>query len=445
VREPVRGAGHAERVLEERTGVPPERALPGGERAEPERDRDRRDGERGREPRAPLAAPSRLERRGRREPDDREIRVAVGERLRADLHDADHRHEDAGEPQPADREMRSAREGAERERGRREERRSRAENRRRARAGLRVRIERREPERHEDLRDVADVRDGHVRESLGERQAPETRGRAARPLREERRDAAEPGERKEGDLLDDRRAERSGVDPPPVPREPAERPEIEEEERERKRHDDALGEEPEREDRREGRALPCAPRPAPAAGVHPHGQHPEEARDEPLPLRSPRDGLDLDRMEREDAGDEEAGERSARHAQERGEEEQCGRGVERRVRRVHGARREAGGREVREVGQPRDRDPVGAVDAGEGPADAGRRQPGAEMRVVAHHDRVVVGDVPVLDRRGVDGRDRDREEDREREPRPALSRRKRGSRVGRLRARRAAGEAGGSP
>ena len=37
--------------------------------------------------------------------DQRHVRVAVGEALRPDLHEADHGHERAEEPQPADREV----------------------------------------------------------------------------------------------------------------------------------------------------------------------------------------------------------------------------------------------------------------------------------------------------------------------------------------------------
>jgi hypothetical protein len=105
VRDEVR-VGHRQRVREQRHRVVPQLDLRArAHHAQRERER----GQAGREPRREPSARARAlhelgdrERRDQRDPDERQVGVAIREGLHAHLHDAERRHQEADEPEPAD-------------------------------------------------------------------------------------------------------------------------------------------------------------------------------------------------------------------------------------------------------------------------------------------------------------------------------------------------------
>ena len=175
------------------------------------------------------------ERQRDRHPGQRDVRVAVGETLRADLQQAQDRHQRAEEPQPADHDVAAARgQRAGRQRHEQGQRAADLEPRPRpAAVQVGVRVERRELARPDALREVAHVRDRRVGGARPRAELLGQHDRVVAPLVHDRRRGDGGREEQEGQLLEQAPCE--------LPAQPREGPAVEQQPHERQRDEHRLG------------------------------------------------------------------------------------------------------------------------------------------------------------------------------------------------------------
>jgi hypothetical protein len=411
---------HRQRVLEQRERVAPDLHL--AERRDRERrdHRERRDAQRAPRQRRARPAQQRVAqvhgapRSDDREPDLRHVRVPVRAHVHAELDEPEHGDERAEEPEPADREVAMPRRAQHRDRDG-----ERADRRRRRRTDRRdverVRVVDGEPARPDRLRDVERDRDERLRGAHGEPHlGPRLRRRTA--LVDQRHRDRCRADREQRPLL-----ERRARDPPGIGRasavrpQPRERPIIEQEQRERQRHDHRLGQQTCGEARGH-RGEPPAARLLRIARVREHREHPEQPGERVLALERPRHRLDVQRMHGEHGRDERAAPVRARHPREREEQQ---RRTGRVQRDVHPERSGRTGPEQRPVHLERDvgeRDEVAEM----GPREHAHHALGAPARRDVGIRRDVLGVVEVDEFVRADFRvDRNRQRDqRQRDLRP---------------------------
>jgi len=128
----------------------------------------------------------------------------------------------------------------------------------------------------------------------------------------------------------------------------------------------------------------------------------EERREHVLARRDPGHGFHVQRVQREGRGREGAGRPVSGEATQREEEEQRRRDVEQQARGVEGPRRQPEELGVELPGDPRQREPVGALEARPGPAQALRREARGHLGALGHVEVVVV-----LDEAGAEDGDAD--------------------------------------
>lgn len=226
-------ARHGDGLCEQRLAVAPMAHLQAGGHCERERGGDACAGEESAQRGSAHRELARLLADRESEPDQRQIHVAVGARLRAHLNEPDHRHERAQEPEPAHEEMGLARGKSHRQRAREHDR----HNGRDCRCALKflgvVGVEHREsarPDRIERIRPIAGAR---VERAIEKRNVDERGGTRGR-LRSRGHRAHERREREDRELLDHGVARFGWW--------AAQRPVIEQQQREWKRHGGRLGE-----------------------------------------------------------------------------------------------------------------------------------------------------------------------------------------------------------
>ncbi len=221
---------------ERRVVLPVPHLRPGQRRPRARRDREKH-GENGPRPQRATRDLPCGESDDDRQTDHRHVRVAIGHRLQADLHEPDHGHERAEEPEPADGKPGTPSSSPQRHRGRTGEEQRGAGDLEGGKRGEGVGIVRGEVGGPRGFRDVGDPGDDGVLDAQDERDRLAARHRSARALHEERHDARRDRKEKEGDLLQHELLDARSANP-------SERPDVEEEQRERERHDHRLREEP---------------------------------------------------------------------------------------------------------------------------------------------------------------------------------------------------------
>ena len=360
-----------ERVLEKRFAVFPKAQLPRGKRGQNRERRYARDS----------ADPARQNFRDAPRDDDenadrRNVGVAIGHRLTADLHDADDRHERAEIPKPADRKKFAAcaefddggRHGNQRDSGERD----------RERIEIVARAighdESRGPQQNAE---IARVRNYRVAEPRVNRHVFERHHGAGRFLHDERDKTRSGRQREERNFFHRemsqlrRRAK------------PFQRPVIEQQQHKRKRHEHRLGHESEREKERDKSEAAHA-RLLGVARVREQREDEKKSAQHILALGDPCDRFDVRGMPREQRRDRRARPRSARHTQQREKQQHGIRRVQQDVNEMLWAGTRAEQLPVEHVREPRERMPVRGVAAAERPGDAGRRDAAGQMRVVNH-------------------------------------------------------------
>jgi hypothetical protein len=225
------------------------------------------------------------------EPDERQVGVAIRQRLVPDLDQAQRGYQRPQEEEPADGEPGHAAAREEREPSYDEEERRRAGH-PEERPASRVRIEDGEVRGPEGLSQVARVGDRGVREPRVQGKLPERPRRPARALRQRRDRGGRCAEHEVGDFLGQQHAR------PPQPTAQLgapERPVVEQQHHEGQGHRHRLGHQGERgeRDREDERSASAPPRPA---AVRPQRKQEEERRQQVLALGDPGHRLHVQRM-----------------------------------------------------------------------------------------------------------------------------------------------------
>ena len=198
---------------------------------------------------------------------------------------------------------------------------------------------------------------------------------------------------------------------------PSERPEVEGEQHDREDDHRLLGGEAERV-QREGRERPQWRRPPQLAKPDVRGGEEEHGGQRVLDLGRPGDGLDAQRMQREETGREGRKPDAPRGAREQQEKQGRRRHVQRDARGVVGGG--AGSVRLREhlVEQPGERVPVALVQGGQRPAQVGGAEPRRDAGLGRDEPVVVEWDEIVAQRRreGDERRERDQHRDQGQAP-----------------------------
>ena len=343
------------------------------------------------------------------------VGVAPCQRLLADLEQADHGNEGPEVPEPSHQEPRLPLPPAPREPRDRAQRHRREEHRHSRRTLGRPGHEHRQPRWGHVLVEVGRVRGDRVRDPAADRVGIRAGHGAPALLREVSDHAAPGGQDEKRNLLEPRpRGGLAGRSRRAAESQPAERPPVHEQERQRQRHEHRLGGQPQREEDRDQRVARRA-RAARVGQVGMAGQEPERRAEDVLALRSPRHRLDVERVQAEERPGE-------RRRPERGPSEEPGDAprepedeehvehVERQVDEMVREGRLASQRPDHLVAVPGERHPVGAVEGGPGPGECSRREAAVHDRVLDDERRVVVAHEVVADDRGVGERNRGREQ-----------------------------------
>ncbi len=261
-----------------------------------------------------------------------------------------------------------------------------------------MRIKDREPTRPQALPEVGRVGQRRAGEPRGERERRQVPQRPARSLAQDRDRARRRREGEERELLEEQRGDASR---PPAPEGPA----VEQQEQAGEGDEHRLGEEPEGQTERDGEVAAEARVPG-VARVCQQGQHEEEAAEHVLALGNPRYGLDPERVQCEERGDQRRGPERPGEGAQREEEEERVRDVESRVHGVVRAGPDPEELDVRHVGEPGEGMPVGDVQARQRPGGPPDREAFAHDRVlvgvavVVADDEVVTGDGQIEERTG---------------------------------------------
>ena len=254
-----------------------------------------------------------------------------------------------------------------------------------------MRIQDRQIHRPEEDLQILQVRQDRIARPHPERILLQRPHRSPRPLDKESNGARRRRQQKKRDLLRDQRAH-------PLPAETLERPEVDEQQHQRKRHQHRLGHQPRGEENQHHRVTPGGPLPDPPS-VRPHRAQPEGGAQDVLPLRHPRHRLHVRRMNRKQRRHPEAAQPSSGQIPEDHEEQQGVENVQNQTRRVVTRRVQSEERHVGHVRQPRQRMPVRFVPRREGPLHPGPRQAVADDRVRIHVGVVVEDDELALEHR----------------------------------------------
>ena len=247
---------------------------------------------------------------------------------------------------------------------------------------VRYRVVRDQSGRPYGLQEVDPDRERRVRRAGRQRQRRRIHDRADALLRRERERHRGDGQRDKRDLVDDGafNSTSAAVESP-------QRPQVEQQQDGGKRRDDRFREEAGRkgDERQHVAARTAAPH---VGGVGPNAQHPEQSAEHVLACRDPGDGLDVQRMDREQRGDEGARSRLARHPLQ--DEEQCHRrkDVDRQTGQVVRARVQAGSLHVRHVREPGQRSAGGVVRVRKGPTHGIGAQSAGDVGVL--HDELAI-------------------------------------------------------
>ncbi len=340
------------------------------------------------------------------EPQAGQIGVAVGVRRAADLHQADHGHERAEEPQPADEHTRQApaREpsaGADREQQRRVE-----EQRHDLQLALRQGVVAGQVHRPEAVPQVPDVRIERILESQRERPGRGFLDRPARGLRAQRQNAGPEGQAEEG--------QRGEVGLARARARAPERPPFEQHEQAGQRDEHPLRHQAagvERERRSEPPSLPLALPGQP----HEQAREAEEGAQEILALDDPGHRLHAQRVDGEEQrACEGVRARETQALEKRQHEQRVGRVPGRVLQLVPGGT-QTEEPDIQHVREPGQRVPVGRREARERPAHVFPREPGQHVLVVRQIGARVVLDELVSGRLRVEHEHRDEQRERRRQ------------------------------
>ena len=260
--------------------------------------------------------------------DQRQVRVTIRHRLGADLDQADHRHQRHQVPAPTNQQLRRAMASTNARRGHEHENKERTEHLPRRDALIWIRVINRKACRPDCPCEVRDVGHGGVRAARQERVLRDAPRSSAMGLNRVGHDARSRSEREHRYFFHDQPSPGLGA---------AERPHVEQQKQDRERHQHRLGEKTRSVGRQcEGAETnawaleagkPCVAR-----------EQTEDGAEHVLSLGDPRHGLDVERVDREERGDERAPPEAILHSQEKQEQQQYGSSMEHDVRRVETAR-----------------------------------------------------------------------------------------------------------
>ena len=263
------------------------------------------------------------------QPRQRQVGEAVGHGLRAGLHEPDHGHERADEPEPAHDQVRAASDLQQQQ-----DRDDRQEHRRAedclaaplqvfAAQQIRMGIDSREIHGPDRLADIEGVGHDRIGQAVRNGQHIRAEHRAPLPLHGDRRDAARQRQREQGKLLEDQvadRARRVGFSGRIVSRsrlgleraDAPQRPVVQQQQQERPRHEHRFGQQAQPQGD-EHQRVACEPAPPGVPRVRAEGQQREQAAEHVLAFGDPRHGLDVQRVQGKQGGDERAAPEAARH------------------------------------------------------------------------------------------------------------------------------------
>ncbi len=383
---------HLDRACPERDAVGPIHELAIGRDGEKDQYAQRRPrDERPRQQASRLGSP---ERQRDEEADVRQVGVAIRVGLGTDLHEPDDGNEHPHEPEPPDDQIgrpssqsqRTHRQGDEKHRG----------ECRLCPGDCGQRVEGGEIGRPNGLTQIDHSGNHGVFDSGDERKLIGADNGQALTLGEEGHHARDSAEDQQRHLFGGQTSPRGGPDP-------VERPDVQEQQRERQRDQHRLDQQACREERRH-QDVPADRRTGRVSGVGGHRQHRKEAAEHVLTLGDPRDRFDVQRMNREECRRERARAHTTRHPAQDQKQHADARDVEQQVDHVRRTGCESEELAVHHVRDPRQRMPVGGVLRRECPADAAPAQTGNDFRILVDVVPVVeVDEVEVCDA-GVDQR-----------------------------------------
>ncbi len=407
--------GHGHRAGEQRDAVAPVPHLSRRDQRQRHHRHHRRGGPRPARPRrSPLEEPPPAPGQQDEQPHVRHIGVPVGHRLRAHLHQPDHRQQRHQVPAPSRRQPRQPARPPHRRHRRRQQRHA-GGHRHPGAEHARQRVEHRQVRRPEQFTDVADIGLRAVGQSLGKRQRSQRHHR--RTLRQQGDDARRQRQRRERRLLQQPPAQRPPRRwrrrPARPRRQPRQRPSIQQQQHHRHAHQHRLGHQPQREQGQTEPVQPRLSRPGPAR-VCRQRQEVEQGAQHVLALRHPRHRLHVRRVQGEQRRDEPAQAGAPGQPPQQGEQQQRVEQVQRQAAQVVAARPQPEQLHVQHVGPPGEGVPVAGMAGGERPAHRLRRQPLLDVRVFGDVQVVVVVDELVAGDRRVHRDRRGRQQRRQR-------------------------------
>jgi len=206
-------------------------------------------------------------------------------------------------------------------------------------------------------------------------------------------DARRQTQAEQGQLLPEQAADLSGL------LKTLQRPVIQQEQDERQGHQHGLRHQAQRKEQHDEQISP-RPRSFDVPAVRPHREQPEEGGQDVLALGHPRHGFHVERVEGKQGGDDDALPAGLRHPKQNDEQQHGIRDVEQKIREMVPAGSQPEELNVRQVGDPRQRVPIGEVKRREGPADPFERDSLLNLSVfrditrVIEIDEIALSDLP---------------------------------------------------